>query len=92
MEVASVVSGERFGQHHRRYLWRPDSATTKLRETCSLSGQGADPTAVEYEIHALRRRLLDRFAGAASTRSAQVAAAKASSGPTGPSSASSWAR
>ena len=91
-----MVSGERFRNDHGRHQRWPQAPPTKLCETPSLASECADASTVEYEVHALRRRLRvvfeANFAEVGTTPSAHVLAANASSGPIGPSSASSCAR
>ena len=92
VEVASVVAGENFDEDNAGHLWRPGTATAKFGQPCSLPRERGHAAAVEHEVHALRRGF--RAAGRAGvrTRSAHAVAAAASSGPMGPSSASSFAR
>ena len=59
VEVASVVTGECFGQYYRRDLRWPLTATTQLRQASALTGKCAQPPAVEDQRHALRRCLAE---------------------------------
>ncbi len=89
MEVAPVISGERFGNDHGRHLRWPDPASAKLRKAGALPNECADSTAIKNQVHALRRPFRFCCGAVDRTESAHVVAAKASSGPMGPSLASS---
>jgi hypothetical protein len=54
MEIASVISRKRLGNHDCRHFRGPDSSPTKLGKTGALSSERTDSAAIENQNHALR--------------------------------------
>lgn len=49
MEIAPVISSQRFGQNHGRHLCRPQSTTAQFRQPGTLSGQRAQPAGIQHQ-------------------------------------------